>query len=168
MEGYLDVIQAWQAGIENSVATLGTALTEQQAQKIAQNTETVILCYDADNAGQQAALRSIEMFQHRDCMVKVAQMPPGLDPDDYLQQYGDQAFRQEILDQALSATHFRLEQIKKRFNLTDEDQRLKCLDESIQVIANVLVRWKEIIIFDDWRKNFRFHWMLVRSRCGST
>lgn len=137
MEGYMDVIQAWQAGVKNSVATLGTALTEPQARKIAQNTETVILCYDADNAGQQAALRGIELLKNRDCVVKVAQMPPGLDPDDYIQQYGEKDFREEILMQALSSTHFRLERIKRHFNLADEDQRLKCLEESIQVIAEL-------------------------------
>ena len=137
LEGYMDVIQTWQAGIENSVATLGTALTEQQAQKIAQNTETVILCYDADNAGQQAALRGIEMLKSRDCVVKVSQMPSGMDPDDYIQKYGAKTFQTEILEQALSSTHFRLEGIKKQFNLADEDQRLKCLDESIKVIAEL-------------------------------
>lgn len=136
-EGYMDVIQAWQAGVENGVATLGTALTEQQAKTIHRNAETVLICYDADQAGQQATLRGIQRLKDVGCMVKVAQMPLGLDPDDYIRKYGKTAFQEQILDQPISMTQFQLDNIKKKYHLQDEDQRIKCLDESIAVIGSL-------------------------------
>src|SRR5690606_27596866 len=118
-EGYMDVIQAWQAGVENGVATLGTALTEQQAKTIHRNTETVLICYDADQAGQQATFRGIQRLKDVGCVVKVAQMPLGLDPDDYIRKYGKTAFQEQILDQPLSMTQFQLDNIKKKYHLQD-------------------------------------------------
>lgn len=136
-EGYMDVIRAWQAGVENGVATLGTALSEQQANLIRQNTGTVLICYDADPAGQQAAVRGIELLKSDDCVIKVAQMPLGLDPDDYIQKYGEEAFKEEILGRPLSYVHFRLESQKRKYDLTDEDQRIRYLDEAIEVISEL-------------------------------
>lgn len=136
-EGYMDVIRAWQAGVENGVATLGTALSDQQAKMIRQNAGTVLVCYDADQAGQQAAIRGIELLKSDDCVIKVAQMPHGLDPDDYIRKYGERAFREEILARPMSYVQFCLESLKRNYDITDEDQRMRYLDESIKVIAEL-------------------------------
>ena len=100
-EGYMDVIAAWQAGIQTGVASLGTSLSDDQARMIRLNAEHVTICYDADDAGQAAADRGLEVLKERGCLVKVAQMPPGMDPDDFLRKRGADAFREEILAEAL-------------------------------------------------------------------
>jgi DNA primase len=136
-EGQLDVMTAWQAGIYTGIATLGTALTDNQARIIKRNASTVIICYDADAAGQAAAVRGLDMLKSQECIVKVAQMPVGLDPDDYIKRYGVEAFKEEILAGSLSATAFKLESLKKEFHLQDEDSRLQYVSKSIDFITDL-------------------------------
>lgn len=136
-EGYMDVISVWQAGVEQVVATLGTALNENQARILRRNAGTIILCYDSDAAGQSAALRGLEQLKSEEHMVKVAQMPTGMDPDDYIRRFGGTAFKEEILAAAMSLTAFKLESLKKKYHLQDEDQRMKYLSEAIEVIAEL-------------------------------
>lgn len=136
-EGYMDVLAAWQSGLTDTVATLGTALTDQQAKVLSRNTEQVVLCYDSDQAGQTASEKGAELLRERDCIVKIAQMPHGYDPDDYIKQYGGAAFRQEIVDQSHSFTAFQLESLKKHYQLQDEDQRMRYLTEALKVISEL-------------------------------
>jgi DNA primase len=136
-EGYLDVISAWQAGIRTVVATQGTSLTDAQARILARNCDTVILCYDADNAGQSAALRGLDLLKKYDLTVKVAKMPAGMDPDDYIRRFGGTAFREEILSDSLSLTAFKLESLKKNYDLQDEDGRMKYLADAVDTIAEL-------------------------------
>ncbi|MDR6225028.1 DNA primase [Desmospora profundinema] len=136
-EGYMDVIAAWQAGVKNGVATLGTSLTDSQARVIRRNAETVILCYDSDTPGQQAAERGMDVLRERECVVKVARMPHGMDPDDYIGEYGADAFTDEVLAQALPFTAFKLETIKKDHNLNDEDDRMQYLARAVELVARL-------------------------------
>jgi DNA primase len=136
-EGYMDVISAWQAGFPGCVATLGTSLTDDQARILKRNTETVILCYDSDQAGQNAAARGMELLRKQECTVKIAQMPHGMDPDDYILRFGGTAFKEEVLSAALTLTAFKLENLKRNHNLHDEDDRMKYLAEAIGTIAEL-------------------------------
>ncbi|MCK9907384.1 toprim domain-containing protein, partial [Frankia sp. Cpl3] len=76
-EGYADVISAWQAGFTQGIATLGTALTEQQARMIKRNTDQVVLCYDGDAAGQEATAKAITILQDAGCTIRIAPLPQG-------------------------------------------------------------------------------------------
>lgn len=136
-EGYMDVISAWQSGIRHVVATQGTSLTDDQAKVIRRNAESALICYDADLAGQNAAARGIETLRDHGLMIKVAQVPLGKDPDDYIREFGGNAFKEEILAGALSLTAFKLESLKKNYHLQDEDQRLQYLHEAIHVITDL-------------------------------
>ncbi|WP_047154959.1 DNA primase [Aneurinibacillus tyrosinisolvens] len=137
-EGYVDVISAWQAGVYNGIASLGTSLTEQQARIIRRNAETVILCYDSDNAGIEAAFKGAELLVAAGCLVKVAQMPQGMDPDDYIRQYGADRFKQDILLNASSLTAYRLHVICSRYNMQDETQRMKYINEALGEISRLV------------------------------
>ncbi|HBN84996.1 MAG TPA: DNA primase, partial [Clostridiales bacterium] len=93
VEGYMDAISLYQAGIDNVVASLGTALTERQALLLKRYTKNVIICYDADLAGQTAALKGMDVLADKGCNVKVITIPSGKDPDDYIKSEGAGAFR---------------------------------------------------------------------------
>lgn len=136
-EGYMDVIMMWQEGIQTGIATLGTALSEDQAKIIKHNTQTVILCYDSDNAGQNAASKALELMKSYDLTTKVAQLPIGLDPDDYVRRFGGNSFQEEILAGALSAVAFQLERAKKDFRLQDEVERLKYIRKAVEFISEL-------------------------------
>lgn len=136
-EGYVDVITAWQSGINNGVASLGTSLTEDQARLIRRNAETVIICYDADSAGEEATLRGLDVLKKQGCTVKIAQMPAGMDPDDYIRKHGGEAFRQNILASAIPLTAFKLQTLQKGVDLKDEDQKIKMIQQALDVITDL-------------------------------
>lgn len=136
-EGYVDVIAAWQAGIDNGVATLGTALTEQQARTIRRNAEQVTICYDGDAAGQEATAKAIDLLQEAGCSVRIAPLPQGMDPDEYIRQHGGAAFSQQVLLQAMPVTAFRLKHLRSQYVLKDEADQARYIQEAVEVISKL-------------------------------
>ncbi|HEY5467248.1 MAG TPA: DNA primase [Clostridia bacterium] len=107
VEGYMDAIAMHQAGVDNAVAALGTALTPSQAQLVRRYTENVIVGFDADAAGQEATLRSLDILVAKGCHVTVLQIPEGKDPDDYLRRNGADRFR-DLIRRALPLMDYKL------------------------------------------------------------
>ncbi|TWI57760.1 DNA primase [Halalkalibacter nanhaiisediminis] len=136
-EGYVDVIAAWGAGVKNGVATLGTALTEEQARVIRRNAETVILCYDSDKAGIEAAFRSAGILEPAGCTVKVAQMPEGLDPDDYIRTYGAARFVSDVIGASLTVMAFKMRYLRKGKNLQNEAERMRYIEDVLAEISTL-------------------------------
>lgn len=136
-EGYMDAIKAWEAGVINGVATMGTALTAEHAQQLRRMTEEVILCYDGDSAGQAAAFKSISLLEKEGFHVKVAWLPGGMDPDEYVGEYGADRFREEIVGSALASMKFKLLYIRRNFDLQDTDGKLRYLDTALKLVAEL-------------------------------
>jgi len=122
VEGYMDVIGLNSAGVTNAVASLGTAMTQQQARLVKRYTDSVYLCYDGDSAGRNAALRGIEILAAEGLDVRVIAIPGDLDPDDYVRKYGKNAFL-KLRDQALTGNGFRLTNLATQFDLATENGR---------------------------------------------
>ncbi len=116
-EGFLDVISAVEAGFLESVATMGTALTEEHALELRRLTDNVTICYDGDKAGQAAAIKAIRLLAKHNFSVTVLLLPDKLDPDEYIKQYGNEAFA-SLLERAIPGFDFEYYQIKKQFNLS--------------------------------------------------
>ncbi|WP_139490488.1 DNA primase [Brevibacillus dissolubilis] len=136
-EGYADVIAAWQAGFHQGIATLGTAFTEMHAQIIRRNAEQVVLCYDGDFAGQEATAKAIEILQKAGCTVRIAPLPQGIDPDDYIRQHGAEKFSQQVLLQAMPITAFRLQHLRGKIAIRDEQDTARYVDEALKVISTL-------------------------------
>lgn len=133
VEGYMDVISLYQAGIRNVSASLGTALTENQARLIKRYTKNVILSYDADEAGQNAAMRGIDILYQEGLRPKVLKVTDGKDPDEFIKSQGRTAFLQ-LADEALNFGDFKMARIGSRFDLTDDEQRLAYLRSMIEAL----------------------------------
>lgn len=133
-EGYMDVITMQQAGIDTAVCACGTALTPDQVRLISQYAEEVILCYDSDEAGQKATLRSLELFRSSPVKVGVLQIPGAKDPDEYIKKYGPERFR-ALLDGVGSALDFRLENLRRKYDLKEDSQRLQYVKEAVEMLA---------------------------------
>lgn len=136
-EGYVDVIAAWKAGVKNGIATLGTALTEEQAKTIRRNCEQVVICFDSDEAGISATLRAAETLEQAGCYVKVAMLPEGYDPDEYIQQYGKDAFREQIIAKSATLIRFKMQILRKNKNLDNESDKLLYINEVLNEIAKL-------------------------------
>ncbi|WP_078391377.1 DNA primase [Shouchella patagoniensis] len=136
-EGAFDVMAAWQTGITNSVATLGTALSVDHAKLLRRNAEEAILCFDGDNAGREAIKKAIPVLQEAGCQVQVCVLPDGYDPDDYIKEFGEEAFRQLLNNELLSVIAFRMYDAKQGKNMQNEGERLRYIEEMIQFLAGV-------------------------------
>ncbi|NLA11590.1 MAG: DNA primase [Firmicutes bacterium] len=136
VEGYTDVITSFQAGIKNIVASLGTALTPAQGRLIRSQAEKVIIAYDADSAGEAATWRGLKVLQDSGCLVEVASLPEGSDPDGLIRQRGASYF-EEILNRALPLSEYRLETLKKRCDPSSEESRKRFLEESLTFLREI-------------------------------
>lgn len=133
-EGYMDVIALHQAGFDSAVASLGTSLTEEQARLLSRHTKTVIVCYDADTAGQSAAQRAIDILKKTGIRVKILKIPGAKDPDEFIKAKGSDAFR-KLIEQSDNDVRYRIEAAKDKYDFTEDDQRILFLREAAGIIA---------------------------------
>lgn len=136
VEGYMDVISLHQNGITNVAASLGTALTENQAKLINRYTKNVVLSYDADAAGQKAAMRGIDVLRQENCKVKVLHVTDGKDPDEYVKNNGKEAFKELVLN-ALPYIDYKLESYKRGLDVTSEDGKLDYMKKVAPVLKEL-------------------------------
>lgn len=131
-EGYMDVIAAWKAGVKNGVAGLGTAFSKRQAEQIRKATDKAVIAYDGDNAGRTAAWKTGDILEKQDIDVRVAQFPADMDPDDYIQSYGAEAFNAQLSERAVPFMSFKVQELRKNKNLQNEGDRLVYIEEVLR------------------------------------
>ena len=136
VEGYMDVISLHQRGIHNVVASLGTALTQQQGYLLRNNTEQVVLSYDSDEAGQTAKVRAMEILQNMGCDIRVLQMEGAKDPDEFVIKYGNARF-QNLVDKAISVIEFKVKILRQSLNLENTNDKIKFLNEIAKIISKI-------------------------------
>ena len=121
-EGYMDVIAMHQAGFTNAVASLGTAFTTQHAALLKRYTDKVVLTYDSDGAGTKAALRAIPILRDVGMSIRVLNMQPHKDPDEFIKNMGAEAFRERI-EQAINSFLFEIDVLKRNYEMDDPEQK---------------------------------------------
>lgn len=136
-EGFADCISAVRAGVENSVATMGTALTDQHIQLLKRNTDQILICYDSDSAGLNAANRAVNMLQDHEFSVKVALMPDKMDPDDYIKEFGEKSFVSEVIGASLTYMAFKMHYLRRGKNVNNEGDRIQYIEEVLKEISRL-------------------------------
>ncbi len=138
-EGYMDVIALNQAGFTNAVATLGTALTNEQAVLMKRYADEVIICYDADGAGQKATARAIEILRNAGLPIKILTVPSGKDPDEFIRSKGENgpaAFKL-LIEKCGNDIEYRLMKLKENYNLNTTDGKVAFLNEAVKIVATI-------------------------------
>lgn len=135
-EGYMDVIAMYQAGFHNAVATLGTALTEEQARLLSRYCTEVVIAYDSDEAGILAMERASGIFESAGVKAHVLQLKGAKDPDEYIKKFGPGKFRL-LLENADSVFLTKQRQIKEKYHLEDPDEKIEFIRESCEMIAGM-------------------------------
>ena len=135
-EGYMDTISLHQAGFDSAVASLGTALTEEHGQLLSRYFKEAVIAYDGDGAGIKAAQRAIPILEKAGLKVKVLRVAGAKDPDEFIKAYGREAFAR-LLDQSENQVDYRLAQIQKKYNLTDDSQKVAFLQEAAQLVSTL-------------------------------
>ena len=127
-EGYMDVIALHQAGFTNAVASLGTAFTSQHCSLLKRYTDLVYLCYDSDGAGVKAAMRAIPMLKEAGIRVKVINMRPYKDPDEFMKGLSPEAFKERI-EQAKSSFFYEVDNLMKEYDMNDPESKTSFMNE---------------------------------------
>lgn len=138
-EGYMDVIALNQAGFADAVATLGTALTAEQAMLMKRYCDEVVICYDADAPGQQATQRAIGILRNTGINIKVLSIPDGKDPDEFIRNNGDKgpaAFK-FILENSGNDIEYRLFRVRQNYNLETSEGRFSYLSEAVKILSTL-------------------------------
>ena len=133
VEGYMDTISLYQAGFENVVASMGTALTKEQARLVKRYSDNVLISYDGDFAGQKNTIRGLEILKEEGLNVRVVPLPEGADPDDVVKQGKD--VYQKCLDDAMPLIDFKIHYAEQKYDLSDTSDKRNFLGEALKIIA---------------------------------
>ncbi|QAT42901.1 DNA primase [Aminipila luticellarii] len=136
VEGYMDVISLYQSGIRNVGASLGTALTENQAKVLRRYTKNIVLSYDSDSAGQAAALRGIDILFKEDCRPRVLHVSDGKDPDEFVKKHGRDAFK-KLVDNSLNFVDYKISVLRRKYNLDSYEESIDFLKEAAVIFRNL-------------------------------
>lgn len=136
VEGYMDCISLQQQGITSVVASLGTALTINQAKLIKRYADKVIISYDADSAGQMATMRGLEILKQVGLEVRVLTVPQGKDPDEFVRNNGKEAFL-KLIDEALTLVDYKIKVIREGSNLNNSNDVIKYAEKALKVISDL-------------------------------
>ena len=137
VEGYMDVISVYAAGIRNVVASLGTAFTQEQCRKLLRYAPQIYFCYDSDAAGQQAIFRAIQVAREQEnAIIKVVKIPDGKDPDEFIRKHGANDFM-KVIEGAVPMVEFQLQYIVKDMDLNSLEGRLQAMAKIIPVLLGL-------------------------------
>lgn len=153
VEGYMDAISLYQRGLDNIVASLGTALTEAQG-RLLRNKEQVVISYDSDGAGQAATLRGLEILNNLGIDVRVLQMEGAKDPDEYIIKFGSAGFN-KLVEEAISLVEFKVKTLKKDLDLNNTIDKIKFLNEIAKVLSTVSNRMEKEVYIDKISEEYK-------------
>lgn len=136
VEGYMDAISVFDAGVHNVVASLGTAFTPEHAKKLLHYAPEICFCYDSDEAGQKATIRALSIVRDTGARVRVIVVPDGKDPDEFIRKHGADAFR-ALVEKALPLVEYRLRYVLSHTNYDTLDGKVKALYEMMPVLAGI-------------------------------
>lgn len=138
VEGYMDVISLYQAGCTNAVASLGTAMTEAQGRMMKKYAEEIIICYDADSAGQAATMRGLDLLKGLGCKVKVLTVTGGKDPDEYIKANGLSGF-ERLIEQSETLIDYKIRKLKEKSDFDTIHGKTEFLKQLSEILAAINV-----------------------------
>ena len=147
VEGYMDTVSLHQRGIDNVVASCGTALTEAQGRLLRKYAEKVIISYDSDTAGQAATFRGLEILNNLGCDIRILQMEGAKDPDEYVIKYGNGRFN-DLVENAISLVEFKIKVLKKGLNIENTNDKIKFMNEIAKILGGVDNKIEQEIYID--------------------
>lgn len=162
VEGYMDLISLYQAGVKNVVAVSGTALTDDQVQLLSRYTKNVTLLFDADTAGIKASMRSIEILLRRDFEVKISTLPKGEDPDSYVNKFGKEAF-EEIIRKAENFLEYQTGYYESQGMFDDPNKMAEAIRDLVKPVAIVGDELKRILLIRNIARKFNLREKLLET-----
>ncbi|MCQ9209900.1 DNA primase [Granulicatella seriolae] len=166
-EGYMDVIAAYQAGVTNGVASMGTSLTQEQIRILNRASDQIVIAYDGDRAGQEATKRAIEIIQEYSTMsIAILPLEDGMDPDEFIKKFGATAFKERIEHQVETVFQFKKRFLRGQYRLEIEKERVEYVEQLIQEIAQIKSIVEQDIVIGELTKEFAVSNETIRMQIG--
>lgn len=165
-EGYMDVISINQAGFENVVATLGTALTPEQARLMSQYSKEVIIAYDSDSAGQKATQKAINLLGDAGVTTRIINMSGAKDPDEYIKKFGASRFK-FLLDNSDGAINFQLEKCRQGLDLSTEPGKVEALKRCVKVLSQISNKLEQDVYISKTAKDYEISLDILKAQVNS-
>lgn len=162
VEGYMDLISLYQSGIKNVVAVSGTALTDDQVQLLSRYTKNVVLLFDADAAGIQASMRSIEILLKRDMEVKIVSLPKGEDPDSFVNKFGKKEF-EELIKKAENFLEYQTKYFDSQGKFDDPATAAEAIRELVKPVALINDELKRNLLIRNIAQKFNLREKLIEA-----
>ncbi len=162
VEGYMDVISLYNSGINYSIASLGTSLTEDQAAIIKKMAKDIYICYDSDKAGINATSRAIDIFLSKSCKPKIIELEGGLDPDDFIKKYGMEGFENKIKS-AISYIDFKIKILRENFNLEEAEGLSNFTLESAKILSSIKNPIERDIFVKEFSKKYNISYKAIEN-----
>ncbi|MCX7797758.1 MAG: DNA primase [Melioribacter sp.] len=166
VEGYLDLISLYQAGIKNVVASSGTSLTEEQVQLLSRFTKNIVVIFDADPAGQKASIRSIELLLKQDFDIKVVSLPENEDPDSFVNKFGKEKF-EELISSAKNFLEYQTSQFEAEGKFEDPVKAAETIRELVKTLALVNDELKRSLYIKSISKKFNLREKLIETELNN-
>ncbi len=169
VEGYMDAISLFSAGVKNVVATLGTAFTAEHTKLILRYAKKIIFCYDSDEAGQRATYRALPIVQAAGAEVFVVKVPDGKDPDEFIRKHGKEAF-ENLVEHAATLIDYRMKYVLEHADLSTIRGKIQALQEILPAVIKIpdnitrneyqkkiaaVLFLDEQLVADEWKKSLR-------------
>ena len=161
-EGYMDVIALHAAGFGNAVATLGTAITQEQARIMSRYTKKVIISYDSDKAGKAAASKAMNYLSEVGLDVKILKMEGAKDPDEYIKKFGADKFKL-LLSESRTSFEYKLEDVLSRYDIKNNDEKIKALKELCAILSGVNSSVEREVYISEVAKKFELPADVIRN-----
>lgn len=162
-EGYMDVISMNQAGFDNTVATLGTALTEEQTRLLSRYTDEIILSYDSDDAGRLATQRASKLLDSCGLGAKVLKIEGAKDPDEYIKKYGSGKFS-ILIDNSQSIMKQQFEDLKRKYNLEDPESKSEYVNEYCSILSEIDDKIKQEVMINQFSDEIDLPKEVIRNK----
>ncbi len=155
VEGYMDAIALQKSGFHNVIASLGTALTTDQAKLLKKYTDNVIICYDQDTAGKEATMRGLDILSSKDLNVKVLKLDKSdvKDPDEYINKYGAQRFK-KCIENSISLVEYKIERLEENLDINNVDSKINFLTQVANILTTINNEIEREIYIDKISKKY--------------
>ena len=163
MEGFMAVIRSSESGIKNTVGLMGTAMTKEQANLIAQLSKNVVLCFDGDEPGRIASLENGSVLEDKGCSVKVVELSDNLDPDDYILKNGADNFK-ELIKNAITLSDYRIKRLKKNINLSSDLEKTEYINKVLKETSKIKDEIHREFILKNLAKEFEISYNTLEKR----
>lgn len=166
VEGYMDVVSLYKYGIKNSVASLGTALTENQVNLLKRYSREIYICFDSDNAGKKATDKAIDVMKNMNISPRIINLPENLDPDDFIKKFGLSDFN-KLINKSMTSIDFKINQKKSKYDINNYEGKINFIKDLSTLLKSIKSPVEREVYIEKVAKETNINSQIIKQEIGS-